>query len=290
MKLLKKIIHAQKHYILWNLLCIALNTIVLAPSYAVGKPDIWNIDSDFSQLIQSYSEFDNSMLSDSKNAYFTVTENKTSYKSDIEKETTIDIVLSRFIEFHASSPLVKNTAIQQNINLFIKTRLDTFRNEAQMSLEIHRCYFRELLCRENAALRIYNAYITGEAWHSPSNTILNVRFVVSESFGNTFGGENTVLLFNAKNGRVLSYDDIFTNTNAALQVIAKLSIEKFPEKNSIYLDKLHPLEKNYRNIAFDNEGNVLVFFDKYQVAAGSQGIQKITIDLKEIEHLLKTKP
>lgn len=303
MRFLLRIAYREKRCSLWVLILVVFSSIAVFPLYAAGKTDApkktdtWGIDTDFSELTQAYSEFDNTIFSDFGNAYFKVAKNKVSYKSDITREISIDSVLSRFVEFHATYPLVESIA-QQTINQFIQTQISTFKNEAQNSLKTHQCYFRELPCKDEKNVPFaYNSYITGKAWHSPSHIILTVYFVVEQSTGNTFSGKNTVMLFNATNGNTLSYEDIFTDPNKALDVIATLSVEKLqlqmdeiPTKNSHWLDGTVPLWKNYRSMAFDDEGNLLVFFDKYQVAPGFKGRVEVRIDLQDIEHLLKIKP
>ncbi|MBU3942800.1 RsiV family protein [Patescibacteria group bacterium] len=82
-------------------------------------------------------------------------------------------------------------------------------------------------------------------------------------------------------------------TNNYLEVLSKICIEKLIKKiepDEFMLETINngagPLEENYQNIAF-NENGLVVIFEQYQVAAYALGKQSIEISNSEISDILK---
>ncbi len=118
-----------------------------------------------------------------------------------------------------------------------------------------------------------------------------IRFIIGESTGGSGSEENAVFVFDEQ-GNWMNPKDAFIDPETALNTVAKRAKEDIVSRlgeDNLFLKGLAPTYKNYQNIAFDDTGNLIIYFDKYQVAAGSNGLVTVEIAHSDIKELLKPK-
>ncbi len=170
----------------------------------------------------------------------------------------------------------------------------TFRKEAATTNQEYYDFVRER--GYPGALSIRHTLLFEVPFYSDELRIVNFYNTMSTMVNN---GRNTitVLLF-LQDGTELEQKDIFINYDEALAFIAETMIANLmqthsTEEISILSDKkwiqegAAPTPENYNNnLSFTQNADLVVFYNKYQVAAGANGIIERSIPYSTIEPFL----
>ncbi len=125
-----------------------------------------------------------------------------------------------------------------------------------------------------------------------SDTMLTLIFTVYQFTGGAHGG--TVIqtyTLDLKNKRLVTLDDLFTNTSDALAVIDPLVEQDLTTTLGGMLDANWLKQgtgtdpQNYQTFALDAD-SITFYFQQYQVAPYAAGIQKVTIPLAQLSSVL----
>src|SRR5664279_4660361 len=170
-------------------------------------------------------------------------------------------------------PLVAST-----IDPFIKTAKDE--------------YFQTVSADFSPAPGPYEEDITYETFKH-SDSIFTLVFTVYEFTGGAHGYTNTTTYtFDLKNNKLLTLDDIFTNTADALAIIepivqatVKAAVGEMNQQDM--LDAGTGTDpNNYQDFSLDGD-TITFYFPPYQVAPYAAGVQKVTIPFSQLSSVLK---
>ena len=199
----------------------------------------------------------------------------------------------------AQYPKLESRKAQEVIDHFLIAVSEKFKTESEIQERDYQKYVQDM--GETASSFVFNTLVTFDIPAFTKNLKV-VHFIVSENTGGTGSEENVTFIFNEK-GEWLNPQSIVINSEVALPIVAKLARQKLisqaeaelanDSNNSYYESAVEmiqsgtePTEENFQNIGFNDQGDLLVFFDKYQVAAGSKGIITVTIPHEDISSLL----
>lgn len=102
-------------------------------------------------------------------------------------------------------------------------------------------------------------------------------------------------IFDRRTGAELTIDDLFVDSGylERLSALTREALEERIAREELASDPqwvedgTAPTAENFDNILFQEDGTILVRFDKYQVAAGVEGVVDVVLPLSAIADLLK---
>lgn len=199
-----------------------------------------------------------------------------------ETKTSLEITEKRFEEetedliINVRYPKTNNEKVNQEIDNLVQLEINNFKESILEPIE-------------GFSSGIYITYII--SLNSPH--LLSVIFDVSLYNSGAAHPVSITKVFNYDRNeeRRMQAKDIFTDNY--LEVLSKICTEKLIEKiqpDEFMTEAINngasPLEENYQNIAFTEEG-IVVVFEQYQVAAYAMGKQSIKIPFSDISEILK---
>ncbi len=125
-----------------------------------------------------------------------------------------------------------------------------------------------------------------------SDTIMSLVFTVYEYTGGAHGTTSvTTFTFDTTNNRLITLDNVFSNTTNALNIIkplaqaaVKAAVGDMNQQDM--LDEGTAADpKNYQAFSLDAD-SITFYFQQYQVAPGAAGIQKVTIPFAQLSSVL----
>lgn len=206
---------------------------------------------------------------------------------------------------HVSWPVTEN----EIINKILETKAEEFISEyKQITSDIKTS--RENFIKETGE--------DGATFHANYSMHFDIAFANEDyiafvfnaykNTGNTGTEEVTSLIFNRQTGEVIPIANLFASANYLIK-LSELSREKLYKRLSEEAKTTHfdseieketwlenfkkemidegtePEEKNFKGLVLNEEGNLEINFDRYQVAPGYWGLVKIEIPLSEIAEL-----
>ena len=192
---------------------------------------------------------------------------------------------------HISYPVTEQDAINARMEEVSQQFIDEYRASAAANEESYQKYKKDT-GREAATFIIhyrqsFDVSIANE----------NVIFFDLERSIHTGGTGNSYVIgyiFDRRSGAELAIADLFVDASY-LERLSDLSREALVErigKEDLASDLdwvedgTEPTAENFDNILFKEDGTVLVRFDKYQVAAGVEGVVEIVLPVDAIADLL----
>lgn len=123
--------------------------------------------------------------------------------------------------------------------------------------------------------------------------VVSLVFTVYEYTGGAHGITTiTTYTFDTANNRLITLDDLFTNTIDALKIVAPIA-QAAIAKNLGDMNQSDMLQqgtaidpKNYDAFAL-NADSITFYFQQYQVGPGAAGIQQISIPLAQLSSVLQ---
>lgn len=117
---------------------------------------------------------------------------------------------------------------------------------------------------------------------------------------NTVGSSSTVHKFytiDKKTGELVSLDGLFKENSDYVSVISEIVKDEMRRRNKEeeglfwieddeFTDSFEEIKEN-QNFFINEEGNIVICFDKYEVAAGAQGTPEFEIEKELIKEILK---
>jgi hypothetical protein len=127
-----------------------------------------------------------------------------------------------------------------------------------------------------------------------SDDIYTLLLTVYQYQGGAHGGQAILpYTFDLKNNKLITIDDLFTDTASALKIIEPIAQDAV--KTAIGADMVQddvltagtaPLPENYAYFSLDTD-SITFYFQQYQVGPYAIGIQKVTIPLAQLSSVLK---
>ncbi len=199
-----------------------------------------------------------------------------------EIKTKLEIVEKRFEEetddliINVRYPKTDNEKVNQEIENLIELEINNFKESILDPVE-------------GFSSGIYITYIT--SLNSPS--LLSIIFDISLYNSGAAHPVSITEVFNYDLNQEKTIEAKEVLTDNYLETLSKICVEKLTEKiqpDEFMTDTINngagPLGENYQNIAFAENG-LVVIFDQYQVAAYALGKQSIEIPFSDISEILK---
>ena len=193
---------------------------------------------------------------------------------------------------HISYPVTEQEAINARMEEISQRFIDEYRATAAEIEDAYQKYKSETGKEAETFITHYR--------QSFDVSIANekVIFFYLERSIHTGGTGNTFVIgyiFDRRNGAELTIPDLFVDDSylarlSALteEVLAKrVGNEELASDLDWVKEGTAPTAENFDNILFQDDGTVLVRFDKYQVAAGVEGVVEVALPVAAIADLLK---
>ncbi len=212
-----------------------------------------------------------------------------------------------------SSPVVENEKITADVKAFSEQFKAEFLEEAkefdakrQEFLQRARSSEEEDSAEEVVSHLEYTQHFDVLLSDKDHFIFLIERYV---SYGNTSEDKISTLIYDKNTGERIEISDIFNED--FLAVVSDFSRKKLKEKveaeaenlgentsqqaKDEYKERLNemidegtkPTVENFDSVSFSPDGVLTIYFDKYQVAPGSSGVQKVDIPVKDLEKVIK---
>ncbi|MAF59792.1 MAG: RsiV family protein [Candidatus Pacebacteria bacterium] len=173
-------------------------------------------------------------------------------------------------------PVTRNSSVSSDVEEYVLSQIESFKNfsSARDGIEFP-----------------YELFIRTEAY-SFEPDILSFKFTFSIDAGGPRPNQTVVTrIYDFQNGERLEFDDIFIGVGA-LETIAEEVSEKFLNiKEDIgssegwIREGSAPISDNYESFVLDN-GSIIFFFEPYKVAPYEEGVQNISIRVKDLEDVM----
>lgn len=168
-----------------------------------------------------------------------------------------------------------------NMLVFLEEPSDTLQlNNAINNFDLEFKRFKDEF--EESAV-VWDASFDGEVLYQ-SSELISIAINSYVNSGGAHGNSNVTFYNFDANGKLLSFNDLFTN-EGELTSIVKSFFDKETEGNTtnyFFGEEFHLPA----NIGFNDEG-VLFFYNVYEIASYADGITEFTIPFDEIESFLK---
>lgn len=206
---------------------------------------------------------------------------------------------------YLSKPVTENTAINKIIDSISDDFISKYHEESKRQERAYLDYFHKTGLEAHSSVAHYTQHFDIPF---ANEDYLIVVFDQSRHTGGT--GDNSVFshIFSRQSGEEIPLSNIFLLDNY-LEYLSDLSREKLylmidervsQEQFEREADRLEwaseiykqanegtePILKNFDGIVINEDGSLTVYFDKYQVASGSEGIIEIVIPFSEIADIL----
>lgn len=198
--------------------------------------------------------------------------------------------------FHTSYPNTKFDFINQNEEKFAQDYLNQF---------------------EKASIRIDENAVAGVDFGQHFEVIEHssslMAFLIERytSYGNNYAEEFFTHMYDLKEKKILQFPDIFESKaqfagfakvvrgkaeRSLKDQIAKMDYLDNKERETMWSSMTElfqsgtaPTAENYRGFSWDKEGNMTIFFDKYQLASGNFGSLSVNLKPEEYQKFINKK-
>lgn len=203
-----------------------------------------------------------------------------------------------------SYPVTENEKINKNLEITSQGFIDSFNETAEKQEQLYQDYLTETGTKSYTTVADFTQHF--------DVTFANENYIsfVFDHYKNTGGtGSDTIFskVFDRVSGEEISLNELFADDNylEKLSVISREKLYKKIEQKSKNLDGTQkaiteylesnresivigtePVQENFDALVISDEGILTIYFDKYQVLAGSEGIVSVEISLEDIPELL----
>ena len=189
-------------------------------------------------------------------------------------------------------PVTEQDAINARMEEVTQEFIEEYRSEAAVTEESYQEYKKET--GREAATFVTHYRQSFDVSVANENVIF---FDLDRSIHTGGTGNRYVIgfIFERRSGEELRIPDLFVD-DSYLERLSTLSREALAERISKddlisdldwVEDGTAPTKENFDNILFREDGTVLIMFDKYQVAAGAQGLVEVALPVSALADLLK---
>lgn len=186
-------------------------------------------------------------------------------------------------KYAVTYPIIKDKEFDKEIKKYVTDEIEKFESEVKKLDDK----------KENKKEKwLYDLHIGFDIEHLSKQTI-TVKFEKSAFTGGAHPEETTkTFTYDKKEGKFLALQDIFKKDADYLKLVSGKSYESLKEKEEIAKDDEQlkegtaPKKENFKNFILKNEDLILVF-NRYQVAAGAVGVQQVEIPLADLKDDLK---
>ena len=193
---------------------------------------------------------------------------------------------------HISYPVTEQDAINARMEAATQEFIDEYRTEAALTEERYQEYKKET---GTEAATFITHYRQSFDVSIASENVIFFDVVRSIHTGGTGNSYVMGFIFDRRSGEELTIPDLFVD-DGYLERLSALTREALAErisKEELLSDLdwveggTEPTAENFDNIQFREDATVLIMFDKYQVAAGAQGVVEVVLPVGAIADLLK---
>ena len=242
---------------------------------------------------------DNSSLKD-----IDVTTTKTSKYDNINVKTIERRENDNRSLLNVAYPVTENSKINQALEELSLDFIASFTETALSQEQAYQEYLAETGLVSNTIVTDYTQHFDVSF---ANEKYVSFVFYQYQSTGGT-GLDNTfAMIFNRQTGAEIPIKDLFTDSSY-LERLSKISrevliarmlekaetldgskqaIAEYIENNKESITEgTKPLAENFNSLVISDDGILTIYFDKYQVAAGSEGILSVEIPLEQVADML----
>ncbi len=201
-------------------------------------------------------------------------------------------------------PVTQNEEINKIVEGLSQEFIESFTEMAISQEKLYQDYFIETGIKLNTTITDYNQHFDVSFANELYISFIFDRY---QSTGGTGINTTFVKIFNRQTGDEIPIKDLFTDLSY-LERLSKISremliarifeevkeldgteqaLDEYVENNKkSIIEGTKPLSDNFNSLAINDEGMLTIYFDKYQVAAGSEGIVTVDIPLNQISDIL----
>lgn len=201
-------------------------------------------------------------------------------------------------------PVTENLKINKTIEAISQEFIDSFTVTAQEQEQLYQNYSSDTGVKSNTTVTNYVQHFDVSF---ANETYVSFIFDRYENTGGTGANSIFAKVFNRVTGEEISLREFFTDDNylEKLSLLSRKQLYKRAEETSKTLDGTKeavveylennkksiddgtkPVSENFDGLIISDDGILTIYFDKYQVAAGSEGIVSVEIPLEDISELL----
>ncbi|CAB5494314.1 hypothetical protein AZO1586I_207 [Bathymodiolus thermophilus thioautotrophic gill symbiont] len=229
-------------------------------------------------------------LTDNYQAKQIIWHDETKYKGiSISVNTTKDQFNEGRSTILVVTPVTQNKTINKTLRQLSQKFIDEFYKEAKKQESSYKKYVAET--NLEAA-----TFITNYVQHFDVSFVSEdyIAFIFNQHTNTGGSGNDSISsrIFHRASGKEIYLSDFFSNDTylSTLSEISRTKLhKKYPQENNIFIeDGTTPKQENFDSVVLTQKG-LLISFDKYQVAPGSEGIVKILIPFKDLSEFLLPK-
>ena len=201
-------------------------------------------------------------------------------------------------------PVTENTDINIAVENLSQEFIDYFEETAANQEELYQNYLAETGTKANTAITDYTQHFDVSF---ANETYVSFVFDRYENTGGTGLSTTFTKIFNRSTGKEIPLRDLFSD-DAYLVKLSELSrailykrvdekvksldgseqaLAEYVANNRKSIDTgTEPTPENFDSLVLNDNDTLTVYFDKYQVAAGSEGVVTVEIPVQEIAGLL----
>lgn len=201
-------------------------------------------------------------------------------------------------------PVTENSKINKTIEAISQEFIDSFTVVANDQEQLYQDYLNETGTKSYTTVADFTQHFDVSF---ANETYVSFVFDRYENTGGTGANSIFAKVFNRITGEEIFLRELFTGDNylEKLSLLSRKQLYKKAEETSKTLDGTkeaiaeylesnkesinngtEPTTENFDGLVISDDGVLTIYFDKYQVAAGSEGIVSIEIPLKDISELL----
>jgi hypothetical protein len=185
-----------------------------------------------------------------------------------------------------ATPVTKNKTINKTLQQFSQKFIDKFYKEAQKQESAYKKYIAKT--NLESATFITN-YVQNFDVSFVSEDCIAFVFNQHTNTGGSGNDSTSSKIFYRASGKEIYLPDLFSD-DTYLSTLSEISRTKLHKKysqgnNTFIKDGTTPKQENFDSMVLTQKG-LLISFDKYQVAPGSEGIVEILVPFKDLSEFL----
>lgn len=201
-------------------------------------------------------------------------------------------------------PVTENSDVNEAVEKFAHTFIDEFSETAESQEQAYQDYVATTGLESHT---IVTNFVQHFDVSFANDTYVSFVFDQYQNTGGTGMDNIVVKIFDRQTGKEIPLGDLFTDP-AYLERLSKLSrdilikrtietaktLDGTEEALAEYIERgketitegTKPVPENFDSLVISDDGNLTIYFDKYQVGPGSDGIVSVAIPLTEIADML----
>ncbi len=193
--------------------------------------------------------------------------------------------VSKTKEIHIEVPNIKNTgntALEKKVNREIQMKMDAIVKEVRAEAKQLEAEYKKVYANSESFIPA-NVFINYEVYHQSDTTL---SFVITKVVANASSlSENYVYNYDLKTGETLHLSTLLGENYKEIvdqQIQTQINHRIKTEENAVFFDGEEGFQgvDDTQNFYINKDGNIVILFDKYEIAPGFMGNIEFTLTNK----------